>query len=1699
MEGAESVLGIHYSREPRESLSGHFYGSGIKGAEARRLDLSPDTRLKKRIHFYVDTGEGIRPEPGVGANIHAVNLQNIYNVIEDPLGLVSAAYSDRMKDPSQAANDMETAILDAGFDGYWNPQAQSTKGVAVLLGDRHADVPVDLVQSPTLNQAAYHGSPYKFDKFSLDHMGSGEGAQAYGWGLYFAGKKEVAEFYRENLSRQKRLTARVPWDEASAYSILEEKGLNKEEIELVLLFSDKFKEDISGAVTQLYAVLGGAKPGKKTALQAIRKTIGEMDKLIDKGVEDSVLVDLFSYPKATYEKIEDVLMGLNAASDTGQLYEVDIPEDDVMLHWDKPLSEQPAKVREALENIKKYIAGDWLEDTLDTMNTDFEELTGAELYRVLGKALQDDAIPLNTGEDVERALEEGDGKKAASLLLNSEFIKGIKYLDGTSRNQGEGSYNYVIFDDQTIQVLNTFYQNQGDPQASFTFKTASGQPLIELFKTANQTSFLHETGHLYLEMLRDLALAPTAPAPIAALWSQAKTALKIDDGPISREAHEEWARNLEAYFGEGQAPSLGMRKIFTQYSTWIRAVYKQVRNIFAQSGTQFNPDLKPLFDNLFATETEIEEARSYYSSQKPFFSALDKVLPAEREKYEERRTRAKETMEDKRLRQLTDAWVKANGGRARLRAEATTEVKALPVVAVIQGAAGGMNTAALDASVGIDMRKQLKAIGRYSSLVKKEGTVDPDILAAQNGYASTVDMVNDLLAFPGEKAAITQRVEARVEEEKQRISRGLAETKLPADEAYHSDDQLAVLVAEFEILSRMNAIKTKRMEAKMVRDVAKQILANEKVNFATQTQRFSRLERKAAKQARAAQERGDAKKALEYKRQEMLNHALFLESMKLKEGIKKTAARIKRGIVKTKGISPEVKTLLRGLGIQYGLIPYKGGRDPARAFAIWNQELTAKGDKIPTLEGWVQDMANLGISAPLDPFLNNAVATNYQDLTVQQFRALEEGVRMLRRVDKGLSTVTMPDGTVLAIEDVVELAKAAVAGRGGKTPDPLTYDPNAVVQAAREFFAEHVKSGTIIQALDNWEAGGFFYSLLYRPIMDADSDLSTRWADAAPKIKALFEPIRRNLRQKVVVLGKARPRAQLVAMALNVGNGGNKERLMAGLGIGDAQLNMLLAPLTTEEMDFVQSVWDYIGTFRDEAFAVERRLTGREPAAVEAVPFVFKGKSYAGGYYPVTYDKKLRDQKGEARDTQAALDSLFGGLPSGTAMTAHGHLESRASAGTGERLSQDLSVISEHLTQVLRDITHREKIVNVAKLLKNKQFMAVITDTVGREKAKQLWPWLVSVAREGKENVPLNTVEKILLHFRPAMTFYIQAYKVGTALLQAGGFFQTFEFVPAKHIGSAVWDLYGKGLMKLNMFSDGEIISHPLIKEIREKSPQMNERLLNADRDIRDATKEFSTSESALTAYKKYGFKATTAVQFYVADVVAWQAGYKQALADGKTEKDAVNYADYVVEQAMGAGYTRAMAKIQRGGSIQRFMTMFYSFGSVLYNLGLRRAGIAKKQLGSKQYGAAALGAASFMALQWVMPVLLETAIRGDMADDDDDEALADKILVNLLTYPAQSMLILRELSGLAKGFTYRFSPATRPFESVGPWFNAVSKAIEEEDASRAIKPTAQLIGSATGLIPAQFINSGEVLTDYLSGEDQEISIKELLYGKRRQ
>jgi hypothetical protein len=132
IEGAISVVGRHYSPRVQTSLSGNYYGTGIRGAEAGRLRQSTDSRIGNRIYFYVDTGKGIRPESGVGRFAHEVRLNNIY----DP--------ATRLIPSQPNANAFESAVIDAGFDGYIAPFGNG--GAVVLLGNKHDAVPVQSLE-----------------------------------------------------------------------------------------------------------------------------------------------------------------------------------------------------------------------------------------------------------------------------------------------------------------------------------------------------------------------------------------------------------------------------------------------------------------------------------------------------------------------------------------------------------------------------------------------------------------------------------------------------------------------------------------------------------------------------------------------------------------------------------------------------------------------------------------------------------------------------------------------------------------------------------------------------------------------------------------------------------------------------------------------------------------------------------------------------------------------------------------------------------------------------------------------------------------------------------------------------------------------------------------------------------------------------------------------------------------------------------------------------------------------------------------------------------------------------------------------------------------------------------------------------------------------------------------------------------------
>lgn len=271
---------------------------------------------------------------------------------------------------------------------------------------------------------AWHGSPHDFENFNSSAIGTGEGAQAYGHGLYFAGGKEVADWYRQKLSRNKLKDFRI---ENSALG----EGLVNERPDLFLKIVEAY------GLSPRQATL---EPNK------VRNLYGDVGSIL-RGLIEEGMYD-HRIPSDTIEALRPFL---DRQRSKGHLYEVDLtPAEEDYLLWDKPLSEQSEKVQAVLGNTEAYRSLQrkdlaWQPPTFGE-STPLES-KGRDLYDMLARRRGQEMYDRSQG-----AIRNEPDYKWASQYLHSLGIRGIKYLDGSSRKAGEGDYNYVIFSDKDVQI-----------------------------------------------------------------------------------------------------------------------------------------------------------------------------------------------------------------------------------------------------------------------------------------------------------------------------------------------------------------------------------------------------------------------------------------------------------------------------------------------------------------------------------------------------------------------------------------------------------------------------------------------------------------------------------------------------------------------------------------------------------------------------------------------------------------------------------------------------------------------------------------------------------------------------------------------------------------------------------------------------------------------------------------------------------------------------------------------------------------------------------------------------------------------------------------------------------------------------------------------------------------------------------------------
>jgi hypothetical protein len=567
---------------------------------------------------------------------------------------------------------------DYAGDGKVYSKTVPISDVAWLNADEGQYAPVvDTVES--YEQTAWHGSPYSFASFDLGKIGMGEGHQVHGWGLYFAKNRELSEMYKKMLGEQKNANN--------------------------TLFDEDKLQEMYDRLERQAARAPKEKRESEYAKVAVLEHI--LTTHTDEGIEDD---DALEPDAVTWfkEHVRAGVLNPEYGNDTSMLYQVDIPEDDVLLDEQKYFDEQSPQVQEALRGLqrkfdkkeqayrKKRIAGlkgkvgfgrsyaydlsqkftdiaqrhndavrafeqkahqimdaaqdrdqgrmlvraeeeklDALEKKLIDEGTDriadmearpfriSEDMTGRDIYASLTKKMERES----SASIVERMQE---SPREASLALNAVGIKGITYVGGRDGRC------YVVFGDKAVKIIETYNQEHRKEIQGRISNMPDGKRIISLFESADESTFLHEMGHMFLMDLHELATMSNAAArdvsavekwtawhegaaeeykdtpwaeEFAAREKKILAAEKKGDKDAADHLKEEWmqerfARGFERYLHDGKAPNSTLARVFEQLKKLLTDVY----HAFMGEGGKPSEDVRRVMDRMLSYEETENDA-----------------------------------------------------------------------------------------------------------------------------------------------------------------------------------------------------------------------------------------------------------------------------------------------------------------------------------------------------------------------------------------------------------------------------------------------------------------------------------------------------------------------------------------------------------------------------------------------------------------------------------------------------------------------------------------------------------------------------------------------------------------------------------------------------------------------------------------------------------------------------------------------------------------------------------------------------------------------------------------------------------------------------------------------------------------------------------------------------------------------------------
>lgn len=1271
-------------------------------------------------------------------------------------------------------------------------------------------------------------------------------------------------------------------------------------------------------------------------------------------------------------------------------------------------------------------------------------------------------------------------------------ILGEAYQQRAVGREGVTAYDLFKQDQLTFEES----QDEGLARASIQFPEeglGAGPVRIMLSSASDKTSLLHELGgHLFMEQMKQ-------DAPINKRFSDAWTTVQTwqvsrsksikkeaidiadkagnseesarikglsdkqikeavrsgEDDFIAKATHEQWARGVEHYFSTGEAPSVKLREIFDRFKVWFTNTYSKMRGL----DVKLSPATKAVMDRLIASGEDIDFAKDQYNLR-PFFrtaeeagmtkSQFSEYLKQYETSHEQAVTKQNKKYEDDLQREQKDWWQRESKVVRKNTIE--PQVFDLPVYKALYGMAVAEKPdgSPLKVNLGkMDWDSTKKIMGwedNDRSLLPKvrdqEVVVDgefgshPDVLAGAYGFASGKEMIEVLIPT----LPIEGEIQKRTDEHMKGLHGSMEEVETRTNEgveSVHNDRQGGLLISEVNAFELLNKITPTQM-----RQMARERISLRELNDIKPSE-FLNAEKRNGKEAARMLREGKRLEAMEAKLRQALNYFMALEAFKVRDEIKskrKYLNAINEKGRKFKTIDADYVDKMKRITEAYD----------------FNPRLSEKKRQALSVEQYnkwillVQERDGAVIQP--HPIIAKADGlTHYRDLTMDEFRALHDHVKNIEEQGRIVKT-----GSRLAEKVHIDELEANIVReldalpnlsrqerKGANEVGPIWIRAkDRVAQTLASFNASLRKVEFILEYIDGKKLGPAWQGF-YKPFVDAENLKTTLNDRVTKKILEAKDNIPSEIQERfqeltfVPELDQSFTRAQLIAMALNIGNQSSFDKMVKG-----SESNHLpnakpytyggvlaaTANLTKEEWNFVQTVWDSFEQMYPDVEQVYRHEHGVSPKKVEARKFVtVHGQQMEGGYLPVMYARdrslfgvRINDKSSiEAMQNRQNQDSVFSGM-------------TKERTTFSAPVSLELSMLSQHVDNTTHYIAYYDAVRLTRKLLTRGNLASAIINRVGPEQYSVLERWISDLTSNGNTNTPTDFInEHVLRPMRNNTTIATLGLSMSTMLMQPLGVVNSVDAL------SRTAGKYNPGQGSLLL---GEAYMEYLggrskvVNAVLDDSLEMARRLKGLDQDVNVALKSIEGKKGVLRGFQRFTLMGITMMQFYSVDVPTWIAAKNKAISEGMTYDDAVYSADSVVRMSQGSAEIKDLSQFQRNPYFFPF-TMFYSYFNVLWNILAQSGQNIKSVKDAPQFAAR-------MLILLGIPAFLESLMRQKEPPEDMD--YISWMALQSGGYAVSSIPVMRSFVGATEGFGFSLTPMDNYGKTIYEAITTMSKALDE-------------------------------------------------------